>query len=67
MEDEMDGADSTNGREQKFIQSFIVRPEEKIPFVRRKGNWDNNIKMYVKEVGWEDVDWIHLAQNRDQR
>jgi len=22
--------------------------------------------MAVREVGWDDVDWIHLAQNRDQ-
>jgi len=21
--------------------------------------------MYLQEVGWEDVDWIVLAQNRD--
>jgi hypothetical protein len=21
--------------------------------------------MDLKEIGWEDVDWIHLAQNRD--
>jgi hypothetical protein len=21
----------------------------------------------VKETGWDDVDWIHLAYNRDQR
>jgi hypothetical protein len=24
-----------------------------------------NIKMDIKETGWEDVDWIHLAQDRD--
>jgi hypothetical protein len=22
--------------------------------------------MYLREVGWEGVDWIHLAQNKDQ-
>jgi hypothetical protein len=22
--------------------------------------------MNLKEIGWEDVDWIYLAQNRDQ-
>jgi hypothetical protein len=27
--------------------------------------WEDNIKV-VKEIWWEDVDWIHLAQNRDQ-
>jgi hypothetical protein len=32
------------------------------PRRRRK----NNIKIDLREVGWEDVDWIHLAQDRDQ-
>jgi hypothetical protein len=26
----------------------------------------NNIRMDITETGWEDVDWIHLAQVRDQ-
>jgi hypothetical protein len=25
--------------------------------------WEDNIKIYQKEVGWEGADWIHLAQN----
>jgi len=25
-----------------------------------------DIKMNLKETGWERVDWIHLAQERDQ-
>jgi len=27
---------------------------------------EDNIRMDCKEIGWEDVDWIHLAQDRDQ-
>jgi hypothetical protein len=27
--------------------------------------WDNNIKVDVKEIVWEGVDWFHLAQTRD--
>jgi hypothetical protein len=23
--------------------------------------WDDNIKMHLREIGWEGVDWIHLA------
>jgi len=26
----------------------------------------NNIRMDVREVGWEAVDWVHLGQDRDQ-
>jgi hypothetical protein len=28
--------------------------------------WVDNIKMDLREVGWDDMDWIDLAQNRDQ-
>jgi hypothetical protein len=26
----------------------------------------DNIKMYLGEIGWDGVDWIELAQDRDQ-
>jgi hypothetical protein len=28
--------------------------------------WDDNIKMDLQEVGWEGMDWIDLAQDRDR-
>jgi hypothetical protein len=28
--------------------------------------WKDNITMDLREIGWEVVDWMHLAQNRDQ-
>jgi hypothetical protein len=28
--------------------------------------WENNIRMEVRKIGWEVVDWIHLTQDRDQ-
>jgi hypothetical protein len=28
--------------------------------------WEDNIRMNLEEIGWEDVDWIQLAQDRDQ-
>jgi hypothetical protein len=32
---------------------------------RLKRKWEDNIEMDRKEIGWEDVDWIHLAQDRN--
>ena len=29
--------------------------------------WEDNIKMGLKEIGWEGVDWINVAQDRDKR
>jgi hypothetical protein len=28
--------------------------------------WVDNIKMDLKEIGWDIMDWIELAQDRDQ-
>jgi hypothetical protein len=28
--------------------------------------WDYNIRMNLREIGWEGMDWIHVAQDRDQ-
>jgi hypothetical protein len=28
--------------------------------------WKNNNKMPLQEIGWERVDWIHLAQDREK-
>jgi hypothetical protein len=32
---------------------------------RLLGWWVDNIRMDLVEVGWGDVDWIGLAQDRD--
>jgi len=28
--------------------------------------WEDNIGVGLREIGWEVVDWIHLAQDKDQ-
>jgi hypothetical protein len=28
--------------------------------------WEYNVRMDLRERGWEGVDWIYLAQDRDQ-
>jgi hypothetical protein len=27
--------------------------------------WEDNIRVDLREIGWEGVDWMHLAQDRD--
>jgi hypothetical protein len=41
-------------------------PEGKRPLGRPRRRWANNIKMDLREIGWDDTDWIDLAQNRDR-
>jgi hypothetical protein len=32
----------------------------------RDGAWVDNIKMYLREILWDGVDWTDLAQDRDK-
>ncbi|KAJ4445800.1 hypothetical protein ANN_12485 [Periplaneta americana] len=43
----------------------VETPEEKRPLWRPRCRWDNNIKMDLREVGYDARDWINLAQDRD--
>jgi hypothetical protein len=45
---------------------WVLRPEGRRPLGRPRRRWEDDIKMDLREIGFEDVDWIHLAQNRDR-
>jgi hypothetical protein len=45
---------------------LVGKPEGKNPPGRTRCRWKHNNKMYLREIGWECVDWIHLDQDRDQ-
>jgi hypothetical protein len=44
----------------------IGKPEGKRQLGRHRRKWEYNIKMDLREARSEGVDWIHLAQDRDQ-
>jgi hypothetical protein len=45
---------------------LVGRPEERRPLGRPRRRWEENTKMDLGEIGFEDVYWIHLAQDRDR-
>jgi hypothetical protein len=45
---------------------LIGKPNGKRPLVRFRRRREDNIRMKLREIGWEGVDWIHLTQDRDQ-
>jgi hypothetical protein len=45
---------------------LLWKPEGKRPLGKPKGKWEHNIKMDLREIGWGGMDWIGLAQDRDQ-
>jgi hypothetical protein len=42
------------------------RPEGRGPLGRPRRRWEDNIRMDLREIGFGDADWIHLAQDRDK-
>jgi hypothetical protein len=38
----------------------------KRPLRRIRLTWEDNIKRNLRKIEFEDVDWIHLAQDRDR-
>jgi hypothetical protein len=40
--------------------------KEKKPLGKPRRRWVDDIKMDIRERGWGGMDWIHLAQDRDQ-
>jgi hypothetical protein len=42
------------------------KPEGNRPLGRPRRGWVNNIKMDLSEIEWDGVDWIDMAQDRDQ-
>jgi hypothetical protein len=45
----------------------VGKPEGKRPLGRHRCRWEDNMRMDLREIGWDGMDWIDLAQDRDQR
>jgi hypothetical protein len=43
----------------------VGKPEGKRPLGRPRRRWVNNIKVDIREIGWNVMDWIDLRQDRD--
>jgi hypothetical protein len=53
--------------ENKCITILVGVSEGRILLGRSKSRWELKVEMNFKEIRWDGVDWIHLAQKRDQR
>jgi hypothetical protein len=40
-------------------------PNGKRPLGRPRHRWEDSVLTDLREVGWGDMDWIHVAQDRD--
>jgi hypothetical protein len=48
------------------MRILLKLPEGKRTLGRPRRRWEDNIRMGLREIGWEGVDWMHLVQDRDQ-
>jgi hypothetical protein len=62
----MGGSCSTNGEKRNAYRLFLGKPDGRRPLGRPRCWWVDNIRMDLGEVGWSDVDWIGLAQDRNR-
>jgi hypothetical protein len=58
----MGAACSTNGEKRNAYRLLVG----KRLLVRPRRRWVDNIMMDLGEVGWSDVNWIGLAQDRNR-
>jgi hypothetical protein len=55
------------GGEMKNSYKILVRkPEWKRPLGRQRRRWEDNIKTDLRKIVFGDVDWIHMARDRDR-
>jgi hypothetical protein len=54
------------GKKRNAYRILVGKTEGKRPLGRPRHRWVDNIKTYLREIGWDGVDWMDMAQNRDQ-
>jgi hypothetical protein len=54
------------GEGRGIYRVLVVRPEDKRPFRRPRRRWEDNIKLDLREIGFDVTNWSQLAQNTAQ-
>jgi hypothetical protein len=51
------------GEKRNAYRILVGKPEGRRPLGRPRRRWVDNIKMDLRETGWDGMDWIDLAQD----
>jgi hypothetical protein len=54
------------GEKKNAFRILMGKPEGKRPLIRTRRRWVDNIKMDLREIVWDGMDWIDVALDRDQ-
>jgi hypothetical protein len=53
------------GEKRNAYKLLVGKPVGKRPLGRPRGRWVDNVKMYLREMGWGSMGSIILGQDRD--
>jgi hypothetical protein len=53
------------GEKRNAYRILVIKPEGNRPLARPRRRWLYNIKLDLREIGWDVVDWLDMAQDRD--
>jgi hypothetical protein len=54
------------GQKRNAYRILVGKPQGKRPLEKPRCSWADNIKMDLRETGWDGMDWIVLTQDTDQ-
>jgi hypothetical protein len=54
------------GAKRRACRILVGKPKGRRPLGIPRHRWEDNIKMDFREIAWGGMDWIDLAQDRDQ-
>jgi hypothetical protein len=61
----MGWAFGTNRGEEEYIYDIGGKSRRKEPLGSPRRRWVGNIKLDIRKIGWDEMDWIDLVQDRD--
>jgi hypothetical protein len=53
-------------KKRSVYRILVGKPERKRALGRFRRRLENNIKMGLREIGWDNTDWIHLPQDMNE-
>jgi hypothetical protein len=54
------------GEKRNAYRILVGKLEGKRPLGKPRRRWEDNIKLYLREIVWSGMDWIDMAQDREQ-
>jgi hypothetical protein len=54
------------GEKRNAYRILVGNPDGKRPLGIQRRRWVDNIKLDLRAIGWDGMDWIDLPQDRDQ-